>query len=157
MVAGLDALFVLDRVIQAEGHYLKFDENALTVAVTNLDDFLVSFRAATLSPTAGQIAYNFRIGLLSNEHFEAFMDQSTNGLIGIRELCPDASLRDEVAGLPDEVLNQTGIDVLMSAWCRISQEAYLQRISQESQPACADDEREDVDVDEIEEFNLRPR
>lgn len=72
MAAGLDASLELDRVIQAEGHYLKFDEDAFATAVTNLDDFLASFRAATLSPTAGQIAYNFRIGLLSNVHFEGF-------------------------------------------------------------------------------------
>lgn len=149
-VEALEQLFIQDRAIEDGQHYLKFDERAFEEAVSNLKEFLVHFRHASISENTTDLAYNFRFILRSSSRMEAFVDTATDGLIGILKLTTDTSLREEVPTFPEEILDQTGVDLLMQAWCKISQDAYIKRASVETSLATQEHKEEDENDDILE-------
>lgn len=119
----LEKLFVLDKKFDFVGWQIAFDEEAFEVCLENRIDFYSSFRATASDPLSSRLSLNLRVQFTDSGKFSAFLDQKSDGLIGIENLEIDHALRLESDGFAEEAIDRIAFELLMSAWCQLSTDA----------------------------------
>lgn len=146
-ILRLEGIFLIDRSVLNDDYALHFDDLFFLECFRNANAFFRSFKAAVMSAEAWQAILNLRIKLCRDGMFEAYLDEEWCDLIGIDALTFDEAIGQEFSGASDQSIQHVALELLQSAWCRISFDAQLFLRSKQPRSSASTDSDADADFE----------